>query len=261
MTYVVLSKLFWFFAAPSSLIVLMAAAGVTSMALTRRRRGFALAAAAAVALGSLWLFPIGEWAIMPLEHRFPQPKLPEVVDGVLLVGGVAIRQTVAWKQVQLIGGGQFTAAAALARRYPAARIVLTGGEPWIIQTGHSQAEFGRQVLESLGVNADRIAIETKARNKYENARASYDLARPEPGRAWVVVAPAYQMPRVMGAYRRAGWTNLLAYPVNYESANPIPSVGLNLPIELLRLDLAVREWLGLFVYWALDRSSALYPGA
>ena len=261
MSYVVLSKLFWFFAAPSSLLALLAAAGVTWMALTHRRRGFSLVAASAVALGLLWLFPVGELAIMPLEHRFPQPKLPEVVDGIVLVGDVAIRQTVAWNQVQLAPGGQLTAAAALARRYPATRIVLTGGEPWIIQTGHSQAEFGRQVLESLGVSADRIAIETKARNKYENARAAYALARPQPGEVWVLIASAYQMPREVGAYRRAGWTNLLAYPVNYQSPNLTLWPGFNLPIQLLRLDLAVREWLGLVVYWALDRSSALYPGA
>ena len=261
MTYVILSKLFWFLAAPSSLLVLLAATGVTAMALTHRRRGFSLVATSAVALGLLWLFPVGELAIIPLENRFPQPKLPEVVDGIVLVGDVAIRQTVAWKQVQLAPGGQLAAAAALARRYPAARIVLTGGEPGIIQTGHSQAEFGRQVLESLGVSADRIAIETNARNKYENAHAAYAVARPEPGQAWVVIASAYQMPRVVGAYRRAGWTNLLVYPVNYQSADLGLRPEFNLPIQLLRLDLAVREWLGLFVYWTLDRSSALFPGA
>ena len=61
MTYVVLSKIFWFFAAPSSLIVLMAVAGVVLLALTRRRRGFALVAASAIALGLLWLLPIGGW--------------------------------------------------------------------------------------------------------------------------------------------------------------------------------------------------------
>ena len=260
MTYVVLSKIFWFFAAPSSLIVLMAVAGVTLMAVTRHRRGLGLLSASAVALGLLWLFPIGDLAIKPLESRFPQPKLPEVVDGIVLVSGVAIRQTVAWKQVQLMGGGHFTTAAALARRYPAARIVLAGDDPWIIQPGDGQAEFGRRFLESLGVSADRIMIETRARNKYENARAAYALARPEPGQAWVVIASAYQMPRVIGAYRRAGWTNLLAYPVNYESADLSPWPRFSLSIQLLRLDLAVREWLGLFVYWALDRSSDLYPG-
>src|ERR1700731_4365074 len=95
MMYVVFSKLFWFFAAPSSLLALVALAGAASMVLTRRRRGFWLLGACATTLGLLWLFPVGEWAIAPLENRFPQPHLPEHVDGIVLADGfVAIERTV-----------------------------------------------------------------------------------------------------------------------------------------------------------------------
>src|ERR1700730_150575 len=154
MMYVAFSKLFWFFAAPSSLLALLALAGAASMVVTGRRRGFWLLSACAAALGLLWLFPVGEWAIAPLENRFPQPQLPEHDDGILLADGfVAVGRTVARNQVQLISGGQLTAAAALARRYPRARIVLTAGEPWIIQTGHSEAEFARGLIDSLGLGA------------------------------------------------------------------------------------------------------------
>lgn len=260
--YVVLSKLFWFVAAPSSLLAFLALGGVISLILTRRRRGLWPLAVCAVSLGLLWLLPVGEWALLPLEGRFPPPQLPERVDGILVSGdSVAIRQSVAHQQVQLASGSQLPGAAALARRYPSARIVLTGGEPWITHSGKSGAELGHELLVSLGVAPGRIAIETKARNKFENAHASHDLAHPQQGEIWLVVASAYQMPRLMGAYRRAGWVDLIAYPTGYQSPKFSMMPAFNMPLQLQRLDLAVREWLGLAVYWALDRSNALYPGA
>src|ERR1700704_2137113 len=134
--YVVLSKLFWFVAAPSSLLAFLALGGVISLKLTRGRRRPWPLAVCAVSLGLLWLLPVGEWALLPLEGRFPPPQLPERVDGILVSGdSVAIRQSVAHQQVQLASGSQLPGAAALARRYPSARIVLTGGEPWITHSG------------------------------------------------------------------------------------------------------------------------------
>jgi uncharacterized SAM-binding protein YcdF (DUF218 family) len=260
--YVVLSKLFWFFAAPSSLIAVLALTGVSLMAFTRRRRGFGLTVVATAILVLVWLFPVGEWAIKPLEDRFPHPQLPDHVDGFVLVDGfVAIRQSVAREQVQPLPAGQLFAATELALHYPGARIVLTAGEPGIVQTGQSEARLASNLLESLGVHHDRIVLETHARNKYENARASYALVRPSPDEVWVVIAAGYEMPRVVGAYRRAGWTNLIAYPVGFVSSNYSLKPTFNLPIQLHRFDLAVREWLALVVYRVLDRSSEVYPGA
>jgi uncharacterized SAM-binding protein YcdF (DUF218 family) len=260
--YVVLSKLFWFFASPSSILTLLILAGMAMMGMTHRRRGLPLIALSAAGIAILWILPVGEWVLMPLEARFPQPRLPERIDGIVLADGfVSIRQTIHWHQVRLGSPGQLVAAAELAQRYPSARIVLTAGESTLSLTGHSEAEFAREVLISLGVCPSRIMWEPQARNKYENARASYDLAHPEPGETWVLVASAFQMPRVVGAYRRAGWTGVIAYPVDYQTPDFRLEPAFNLPVQMMRFDLAIREWLGLLIYWALDRSSELYPKA
>jgi uncharacterized SAM-binding protein YcdF (DUF218 family) len=257
--YVVVSKLFWFFAAPSSLLVILLMAGALSMAAGYRRGGHRLLCACAVAFGLLWLFPIGEWAIMPLESRFPQPHLPDRIDGILVgSGSVAMRQTVTRRQVA--PSGEVIFAAMLARRYPEARVVIAGGEPWITHTGHSESEAARAFLTELGVRADRIMINEEARNKYESARASYALARPEIGQIWLLVASARQMPRAVGAYRRAGWIGVIAYPVAYETPAFSLNPAFSLPVQLGRFDMAAREWLGLAVYWVLARTDELYPG-
>ena len=71
---------------------------------------------------------------------------------------------------------------------------------------------------------------------------------------------AYHMPRSVGTFRKAGFA-VEAYPVDYRTNGltdlwtPFNSVTAGLGFT----DGAVREWVGLLVYWLMGRSSALFP--
>jgi uncharacterized SAM-binding protein YcdF (DUF218 family) len=217
MTFV-LSKLFWYVASPGNLCVLLILAGALRLALTRRRRGLALVLAGGLGLAAIAVLPLSAWAIAPLENRFPQPAMPDRVDGIVVLGGgVNPRISAARGRPSVRDAAErLFAAGELARRYPGARIVMSGGEAAIFPTGRPEATVMRDVLVSQGIDASRIATETTSRNTYENAVETRRLMQPKPGEVWILITSAWHMPRAVGCFRTAGWT-ILPYPVDYQT--------------------------------------------
>jgi uncharacterized SAM-binding protein YcdF (DUF218 family) len=155
---------------------------------------------------------------------------------------------------------RLTVVADLARRYPNARILYSGGNGELIGD-EREAPFALRLLKTFGVAPDRILLEDRSRNTIENAVYSREVARPKPGERWLLVTSAYHMPRAIGVFRKVGFA-VEPYPVDWrtrgaqDELRPFASVG----DGLRRVDTAVREWVGLAVYWLTGRSSELFPG-
>jgi uncharacterized SAM-binding protein YcdF (DUF218 family) len=155
---------------------------------------------------------------------------------------------------------RLTVVAELARRYPHARIVFSGGSGALIFGEGAEAELAMRVFESFGIARGRVTLEDRSRNTLENAILSKDLARPQPGERWLLVTSAYHMPRAIGIFRKAGFA-VEPYPVDWRTSgsedalHPFATVG----DGLRRADTAVREWVGLLAYWLMGMSSALFP--
>ena len=150
----------------------------------------------------------------------------------------------------------------LARRFPQARLVLSGGEGALVATGLSEAAAMRDFFLAQGLAPERLVVEARSRNTWENAILSLEVAQPRPGETWLLVTSAWHMPRAVGCFRRAGWT-LLPYPVDYRTQPPHGfglGLGLALAERLSLLTPIAKEWAGLVVYWALGRTDALLPG-
>jgi uncharacterized SAM-binding protein YcdF (DUF218 family) len=158
-------------------------------------------------------------------------------------------------------GERMTTVVELARRYPAARIVFSGGNGSLTDAGETEAQAAQQLFDRLGVAAGRIELEDKSRNTLENALFSKALVMPKPGERWLLVTSAYHMPRAVGVFRRAGFP-VEAYPVDWRTRGSEDLARLFATVSegLSRTDTAVHEWLGLVVYWLTGRSSELFPG-
>ena len=157
--------------------------------------------------------------IAPLENRFPAPPadLPPPY-GIIVLGG-AIDDDISRARGQTTfdeGAERLTEAAILARRYPSARIVYTGGSNSLLGRPSSEAEDARRLLVAMGVDPQRITLETRSRNTDENARFTAAIVHPEPDQTWLIVTSAYHMPRAMGLFRKAGFA-AIAYPVDYRT--------------------------------------------
>jgi uncharacterized SAM-binding protein YcdF (DUF218 family) len=258
----VISKLLWLIAAPGNFLLLLLVAGVARSIASARRRGFVLIATATLGLLAIATLPIGVWLAAPLEDRFPAPTPPARVDGIVMLGdSVNPLLSLAHGQVALTAAaGRITETVALARRYPTARIVISGGDGRLNPGVLSEAGATRDLLVQLGVAAQRIEIESVSRNTYENASLSYVAAQPKPGETWLLVTSAMHMPRAVGCFRRAGWT-ILPYPVDYRTSTRMAMMpGVLLADNLVLVNVAAKEWLGLVAYRWLDRTDALLPG-
>ena len=156
---------------------------------------------------------------------------------------------------------RMTAMAELARRYPQARIVFSGGSGRLIFDGVSEASLAARLFESFGIAKERITLEDKSRDTLENARFTKELVQPKPGERWLLVTSAHHMPRSVGLFRAEGFA-VEAYPVDYRTRGAIDLLRFFSTVGdgLRRTDTATREWVGLLVYRITGRTAELFPG-
>ena len=261
--FFIVSKTLGFFASPSNLLLCLGLAGLL-LGLTRWRRiGRGLTAASLVLLVVAGLSPLGNWLIAPLEDRFPAWDAGRgAPDGIVVLGGAISPELSLARGAPYLNESaeRIAAAAALARTYPQARIIYSGGTGRIILGKGIEAEIAAGLFESIGLPRERLILEGRSRNTAENAEFSRTLAAPKPGERWLLVTSAYHMPRAMAVFRAAQFP-VEAYPVDWRTA---PGDGL-FPFEavsagLRRTDMAVREWAGLVVYRLTGRTQTLFPG-
>lgn len=261
----VLSKVFWFVFNPGNLLVLCLCLGVAGTLLPWRRaralgRGL-LALAAAAALG-LTVLPLGDLMLSPLEDRFPAPRaLPPAVDGIIVLGGDIDPVLSSRRDAVQVNesADRAIAFASLARRYPAARLIFTGGSGALFSRDLREADFARRQFADLGADMGRITFERNARNTRENALFAKDAMQPKEGETWILVTSAYHMARSVGVFRGVGW-EVLPYPVDYATA-PGAAWRLRFDFEsgLSHASLAVREWVGLAAYRLFGWTNRLFP--
>lgn len=257
----VAGKLAWILLKPSNLLALVLALGLVLRLLGRRRAGRALIAGALAAFLAAAMLPLGAWLISPLENRFPQPALPVRVDGVIVLGGAIEPGLSADRKAIALNGNaeRLVAFAALARRYPEAKLVFTGGSGNLMQPDQREGDWLGAFLDAAGIARERVLIERDSRNTDDNARMGKALAQPRGGEVWVLVTSARHMPRSVGVFRRQAWP-VIPYPADYLTPRAVGwSLGFDVAGGFAALDAAAYEWLGLAYYRLTGRIGDWFP--
>ncbi|NOQ35857.1 MAG: YdcF family protein [Methylococcaceae bacterium] len=253
-----LSKLIWFAIAPDNLLVLLVCISLILLYFKAYKAALILQSFIAIVMLLIAFIPIGEWLLYPLESRFmTNPQLPEKVDGiVVLSGGENAKESALWNQVEMNKGAERDLAFLyLARRYPCAKLVFTGGSGKLIDQQYKEADVARRLFKEQGLDVSRVTFETKARNTYENGVFSYALIKPKATENWVLITTAWHMPRAMGVLKKLNW-NMIAYPVDHRTQKGhLFRVDLNFSHNLGLLTMAVKEWLGLTVYYVTGKTA------
>ena len=125
-----LSKFFAFFTKPSNLLFLLALTGLVLMATRFSRAGRRLLVVSVILLLLFGISPLGRQLVLVLESRFPAWDASRgAPDGIIVLGGaIAPEVSAARGEIALSGAAErMTVVADLARRYPSAKIVFTGG--------------------------------------------------------------------------------------------------------------------------------------
>jgi uncharacterized SAM-binding protein YcdF (DUF218 family) len=258
-----LSKTVGLFAVPSNLIIALGVVGLLLLRTRWVRTGRRLIAAALLLIVLLGILPVGTALTLALEQRFPRWQDTGIPPhGIIVLGGAISPGTSAARGAIVIGEAaeRVTEVAALARRYPEARIVFSGGNANLVLDGPPEAVFAARLFESFGIAPTRVLLESRSRNTAENARFAKTMLDPKPGERWLLVTSATHMPRAIGCFRAADFP-VEAYPVDWHTKGVGDLLLLSPPLAgLAATDMAVKEWVGLVVYWLTGRSSALFPG-
>jgi len=249
---------------PSQLLLLTLVAGAVLLALGWQRPGRWLAGIAIVGLFAFGILPCAAYLAQPLQLRFPQPALPASITGIVLLTGAELTGDSEAVGLPQLGrhGDRYVAVLRLAVRYPEARVVVTGGPigahgaPVLA----SQTGVARTILEDVGLDPARLAIEQRSEDTCDSAVNTKALIKPGPGDAWVVVTSAMHMPRTVACFRAAGWGQVIPQPDDYEALPEWAGLGAaNIIGRLKLLDLAAHEWLGLAYYRLTGRTQDLFP--
>lgn len=261
-----LAQIAFFLIAPSHVLLLVLVIGALLLywrpALKWARRMVVIGLVGLIVLG---FSPLGRILIWPLEERFKAPAtLPAdgTVAGIIMLGGFEDGNVSNARKMLTLSdrSERLTETLLLAHRLPHVRIIFTGGAGSLFLRAEPAGDRLAAYLIALGIPRERIVIEQKSVNTWQNAVFTKRILNPRTTDRYILVTSAWHMPRAVGVFRKAGF-NVVPYPVDYQTAD---SADLARPFPFLAtgltsVDIAVKQWVGLVVYWLTGRSSALFP--
>lgn len=249
------------FSVPSTLLGLFAITGLVLLML-RVRIGAIVAASGLAGIGVAALSPLGNALLTPLDHRFPMWSYSpqQGLEGIIVQCGSYDKVRFSYVSTLVLENDTepLVMVVDLARRYPDAKIILSGGNG---SANLDDAATLKKYFVSLGIAPERLVAEGQSRTVAESAKLVANLLHPLPSSRWLLVAYGYRMPRAVGAFRKAGF-NVLAFPVHlrtdsWESMWMPDSSGSE---NLLKLDIAAHEWLALAYYKMRGYSDDWFAG-
>jgi uncharacterized SAM-binding protein YcdF (DUF218 family) len=258
-----LSKLVWILGQPLSLAFFLGAISLIAICIHWRRVAILGSALSLVILFIALFTSTGSYLVQGLEDRFPHAAGdPSDVKCMIVLGGGFDNDVDTFRGgYDLNGAGdRFVEVMRLAQKYPQARILVSGGDGSITGDYLGDAVISERMFSAFGIAKDRTVEEKESRTTFENAVNTKQLLADNGMSNCLLITSGFHMPRSMGIFRKLG-IDVVPWVVDYRATGK----------EYLRLDFtqpslnaqllstAVREWIGMVGYYAVGRTSALYP--
>ena len=259
--FLIASKIAWFFLRPETILCLLFFVPLVMLLRNNIKMAKATLTLAVTTLVLIGLFPIGNLILNPLERAYPAGPEVNAPAGIIVLGGMedqAPDYTGAIAQVN-DAGERLIATLELANRFPDAIVLFSGGKVALRPAEEGDFSIGPDILRRLGLPEERLVIEDQSRTTAENAILALENIGQEHGGAWILVTSAWHMPRSLGTFCAAGWQNLIPYPVDYRGGPFIERIGWGLAGNLDKLNIGVKEWIGLLAYRLTGRTTAFFP--
>jgi uncharacterized SAM-binding protein YcdF (DUF218 family) len=259
--FYLLSKVFWAVAQPLGLIVLLLLLGIALLALGRRRLAMTANVLAVLMLTLCAFSSLGFLIIRPLEDRFSRPtEMPQTVAAIIVLGGSTHARVSTARGISELNeaGDRLVDAVVLARRYPEARLIFSGGAG-ILEPGEAEAATAERFFVAMGIAPERLTLEGESRNTDENADFTAAMIGEVSGPV-LLVTSAFHMPRSVGLFRRVG-LDVIPWPTDYRSSG---SEGFGLDVanpahNVNTISIATKEWIGLAVYYWTGKIADIFP--
>ncbi len=261
----VVPRLIWLAFNPMTILLVLICVALLLQLTIWRRAGRRLLVFCATIIVILSVLPIGSLMLAALEGQYPpMRRFPQRVDGIIVLGG-ATQPLIAIVRNQTSvndNADRLLEFAALARRYPEARLVFSGGYGGLGESVLTQADVVARLLKEGGLDTSRIVFEAEARNTNDSPRLISERIRPRPNEVWLLVTSAAHMARSLGVFRKQGW-NVIAYPCDYRTRGGMRSLTFRFDISggLHQFAQASRAWTALAAYYVMGRINELFPPA
>ncbi|WP_127471165.1 YdcF family protein [Thiomicrorhabdus aquaedulcis] len=260
--FFIVSKLAWAFLSPGNLMVFAFALGTTLLVFNKLKAAKRVLMPSALISFMVMAYPVSDFLMMPLESRFSTPNpMPPSIDGIIVLGGGEdLKRSLSWNVAELgLGGDRYIGAAKLAQLYPNAPVIFSGGSgSMALQNTQGEGALANTLLTTIGVAQERLILESKSRNTFENFALLKPLL-PKLNGTYLLVTSAFHMPRAVGIARQQG-VNVIAYPVDYHSnTRDYRTWDFDLYDHLKALEPAWKEWIGLTVYYATGKTNEWLP--
>ena len=241
------SKIIWSFLMPANFLISLLAIGIM-LTWFKARLSRAIITLSGMLLLLIAVLPVGNMMLRHLEQIYPVPALPQQVDGIIVLGGFldADRTFYYGQPVLSDAAERLVMFMQLAKQYPNARLLMTGGNGNPLGEEKREADAVQKIWPELGGDPARLMVERDSRNTRENFANSKAIANPQPGENWVVITSAFHMQRAINCYHEAGWqAAAIPYPVDFRADLDERFLPLHFTANLEKFDLAAKEWLGL----------------
>ena len=245
-----MTELAWTLLQPSAVLVVLVALALAATWLRWQAVAATFLTAFLLVVAAVLLLPVEEWLGAPLETRVAREPLPPRADGIVVLGGaVEWRVTRERGQLSLNAAGERIAAfAALAQRYPDARLIVTGSFADAFSDDLRATPTDASLFFGPHFAGRQVTFLGDARSTYEDALLALAAAEPRQGETWLLVTSAWHMPRALGTFRTLGW-RLTPVPVDYRTTGELRiAPDWDVAGTLADLDRLVREWGAIAVY-------------
>jgi uncharacterized SAM-binding protein YcdF (DUF218 family) len=246
--FYVLSKVLGLLTQPVVLCLLLLAAALIWRRAKRVATGLVVAAGLLLYLLSTPV--VADLLMHSLERPYEHPRLPSRVDAIVVLGGATCQDAARGGQVELgAAADRLVQGVLLAKRYPKAPLILSGGESSLLPTGLTEAPALAKVAGQLGVPARQMKLDEHSRNTRENAVECKKLLGPLTGGSVVLITSGFHMARSLACFRRVG-LKPTPYAVDFRSRargrDPFRLVPSTEALDNSRS--AIREYVGHVAY-------------
>lgn len=265
------SKLLAFFIRPENWIAIVLVLAFLALLTRRVKTATSLVAILLGAFFVLGVFPVADGWMEHLEGQYPAEPTIEAPKVIVILGGAeATGPSLAWGTPNLNDAAdRVIAGVRLARRFPQAPILFTGGNNSI--TSDPSLDGGLGVIETLltetGIAQERLMLGDTARTTAEHPSEVQMLLNThdmEDDGLLVLVTSASHMPRAVAVMCSGGFTNIIPYPTDFRTT---PGQDLSRQLgwdplgQIQTIRTVMHEWLGTTVYKITGRiANPLPPG-
>lgn len=256
------SKIVWALLSPLAFVLVLFLLGIILLLISFSRTALFFIFTGIIIFCVLGLLPIGPDLLATLENEHTRPqKMPTKVTGIVVLGGSFETEfseshgfPVATQKVQRVLDGL-----RLAKEYPGAKLVFSGGEGSLFHQDHPEAKDVQSFVKMYDLKPPQdILFEDKSRNTLENLEFTRKLVQPKPGDVWLLVTSAWHMKRALKAAQQAGWSDMVPYPSDYRTTGAMagPEQMLNVRRNFDLADIALHEYAGILAYDLVKKSSS-----